>query len=62
MPPDHPPWLVRWQQAEDDELLYVVDETLRRAGDVPPGTPICWTAIRPEDCLAMPHEEDPDEP
>lgn len=34
MTPDAPPWLQRWQQAEDDELLYV-DQTILLYRGVP---------------------------
>lgn len=34
MPPEHPSWLQRWQQADDDVLLYV-DQTLLIAGVLP---------------------------
>lgn len=57
MSPDAPPWLVRWQQAEDDELLYS-DQTLPVVrGDACDA----WDSLARR--LAMPpEEEDPDEP
>lgn len=34
MMPERPGWLARWQQADDDELLYV-DQTLLVRDDMP---------------------------